>query len=358
MRIIQILTTIAFGDAVSNDTLAIRDIIRERGYETAIYAEHIDTRLPAGTAKTVDRLPKLQDTDVILYHASTGTRLNFDLPGYPGKKIMIYHNITPDSFFQGYSQEAVRLTRYGYEGMRFLADKVDYCIADSDYNRQQLYKMGYKCVIDVCPIIIPFEDYDQTPDGKVIDRYNGDGWTNLLFVGRIAPNKCQEDVIRAFYCYQRDYNPMSRLFLVGSSGGMEKYEGELKRYVNLLGLEDKVVFPGHIKFNEILAYYKIADVFICMSEHEGFCVPLVEAMFFKTPIVAYRSSAVPETLGKGGILLKDKDPYVAAAVVDRIINDRGLQEYILNKQREKLSELRYETVKDKLIACLSTFLKA
>lgn len=356
MRIIQLLTTIAFGDAVSNDSLAIRNIIREMGYNTGIYAEHIDEKLLAGTAKVVASMPRLNADDVIIYHASTGTQLNFDLPGMPGRKLMIYHNITPASFFEDYSPEAVQLTRLGYDGMRFLADKTDYCIADSDYNRRDLVKQGYTCPIDVCPILIPFEDYDQKPDSRILNLYRGDGWTNLLFVGRIAPNKKQEDVIRAFFCYQRDYNPRSRLFLVGNAGGMEKYEGRLKAYVKRLGLEDKVIFPGHIKFNAILAYYRLADVFVCMSEHEGFCVPLVEAMYFDKPIVAYRSSAIPDTMGEGGLLLEDKDPHMAAAVIDRVVRDGALRAYISARQRTRLKEYSYDAVKARLVSCIEKFL--
>ena len=357
MQLIQLLTTIAFGDAVSNDTLAIRDIIREMGYDTGIYAEHIDERMPAGTAKVVTSMPRLNADDVIIYHASTGTQLNFDLPGMPGRKLMIYHNITPASFFEDYSPEAVQLTNLGYDGMRFLADKTDYCIADSEYNRRDLLKLGYTCPIDVCPILIPFEDYDQKPDPRTLNRFGGDGWTNLLFVGRIAPNKKQEDVIRAFFCYQRDYNPRSRLFLVGNANGMEKYEGRLKAYVKRLGLEDKVIFPGHIKFNAILAYYRLADVFVCMSEHEGFCVPLVEAMYFDTPIVAYRSSAIPDTMGEGGLLLGDKDPHMAAAVIDRVVRDDTLRAFISEKQRTKLTEYSYDAVKARLVGCIEKFLR-
>lgn len=357
MEIVQLLTTIAFGDAVSNDTLAIRDIIRGMGCETGIYAEHIDEKLPAGTAKVVTSLPKLAADDVIIYHASTGTQLNFDMPRLPGRKLLIYHNITPAAFFEGYSQTAVQLTHWGYEGMRFLADKVDYCIADSDYNRKDLRKLGYTCPIDVCPILIPFEDYDQAPDRKIINRYKDDGWTNLLFVGRIAPNKKQQDVIRAFYCYQRDYNPKSRLFLVGNAYGMEKYEGQLKAYVERLGLTGRVIFPGHIKFDAILAYYRLADVFVCMSEHEGFCVPLVEAMYFDTPIVAYRSSAIPDTMGEGGLLLEDKDPHMASAVIDRVVRDEALRAYISTRQRAKLAEYSYDAVKKRLVGCIEKFLQ-
>lgn len=352
MRMIQVLPTIAFGDAVGNDALAIRDIISEMGYETGIYAENIDTRLPADTAKRIDSIPALQPDDILIYHASTGTQLNFDLPKFGGKQVMIYHNITPPEFFEGYSPIAVELTQKGYEGLRFLADKVSYCIAVSDYNRQDLRKMGYSCPIDVCPILIPFEDYAKKPDQQVLDRYKNDGWTNLLFVGRIAPNKKQEDVIRAFYCYQRRYNPQSRLFLVGSAGGMEKYESELHGYVDRLGIADKVIFPGHIKFDAILAYYHLADVFVCMSEHEGFCVPLVEAMYFDKPIVAYRSSAIPETLGDGGLLLEDKDPEMAAAVIDRVVRDGALRAYLSARQRERLRVFSYESVKKQLLECL------
>ncbi len=352
MKIIQLLPTLSFGDAVGNDTLAIRKILQEEGYESRIYAENIDRRLPAGSALSLAKMPELKSGDVLIYHASTGTKLNQRFPTFGGKKVMIYHNITPPGFFRGYSPEAVRLTEFGYEGIRYLANKVQFCIADSEYNRSELIKMGYKCPIEVCPIVIPFEDYDRRPDPKVLKRYEGDGVFNLLFVGRIAPNKKQEDIIRAFYCYQKKYNPRSRLFLVGSSGGMERYEARLKSYVRTLGLEDRVVFPGHIRFPEILAYYRLADVFVCMSEHEGFCVPLVEAMHLGKPIVAYGSSAVPETLSGGGLLLESKDPWTAAAAINRLAEDEALREYLAERQKARLEALSYPEVKKKFMACL------
>ncbi len=358
MRIVQLLPTISFGDAVGNDTRALRRIIADLGYETEIYAENIDDRLPDGTAKRCGDMPPLSNDDVLIYHVSTGTRLNFDLPKLGGRKMLIYHNITPAKYFEGYSPEAVRLTGYGYEGVRFLADKVEYCVADSDYNRQDLRRMGYACPIDVCPILIPFSDYDKEPDASVLAKYRGDGWTNLLFVGRIAPNKRQEDVIRAFFAYHRDYNAKSRLFLVGSSNGMERYEAKLRTYTQRLGIGDSVLFPGHIRFDAILAYYKLADVFVCMSEHEGFCVPLVEAMYFDKPIVAYGASAISGTLGKGGLLLQDKDPHMAAAVIDRVVRDAALRTWISERQREKMKEYRYDAVKDRFIACLDRLLNS
>ncbi len=352
MKISQLLPTLSFGDAVGNDTLAIQKILREEGYESEIYAENIDRRLSSGQVSSVEKMPGFKPEDILIYHASTGTKLNALFPTLGGKKVMIYHNITPPAFFAEYSPEAVRLTESGYAGIRSLADKVQFCIADSEYNRQELIKMGYTCPIEVCPIVIPFEDYDRPPDPKVMKRYQGDGFFNLLFVGRIAPNKRQEDVIRAFYCYQKRYNPRSRLFLAGSCQGMERYGTRLKSYVRTLGLEDRVIFPGQIKFPEILAYYRLADVFVCMSEHEGFCVPLAEAMHLGKPIVAYRSSAVPETLSGGGLLLDSKDPWTAAAAIHRVAEDEALRAFLAEKQRARLAALSYPEVKKRFLACL------
>ena len=352
MQIIQLLPTIQFGDAVSNDARAIDAIIREQGYSTAIYAENIDAHLPKGTAQLASNMPRLRDDDILIYHASTGTRLNYELPNFGGRQVMFYHNITPPQYFHGYNESAENLTKSGYEGMRFLSDKVNYCIADSDYNRQDLRRMGFKCPIDVCPIIIPFEDYDQEPNARLLNQYRGKKWTNLLFVGRIAANKKQQDVIRAFYCYQKRYNPKSRLFLVGNIQGMERYAIQLQRYTQLLGIEDKVVFTGHVKFDEILAYYRMADIFVCMSEHEGFCVPLVEAMYFGIPIVARRTSAISGTLGKGGLLLNDNSPEMAAAAIDRVLKDEALRDFLAEQQEKRLDELKYESVKQQVLACI------
>ena len=346
------IPVLAFGDAVGNDILAIRDILAGAGYRTEIYTEAVDRRLPKNSAKSVKRMPALSKNDILIYHACTGAQMNFDLPKYGGKKVMVYHNVTPPEFFHNYSPEIERTQISAYEGMRFLSDKVDYCIADSAYNRDDLLKMGYTCPIDVCPIAIPFGDYDRPVDARLACMYRNDPTTNLLFVGRIAPNKKQEDVIRAFYCYQRRYNPRSRLILVGNSGGMERYESELRAYAEWLGIAGSVVFPGHIRFEEILTYYRAADAFVCMSEHEGFCVPLVEAMYFGVPIIAYRSTAVPETLGEGGLLLDDKDPELAAAVIDRVIRDEALRIRIFESQKQELARFRYEAVRDRFLKCI------
>ena len=352
MKIIQLLPTMSFGDAVSNDTLAIRQMIREMGIETENYAENIDDRLPAGSVKPMREMPELEDEDLLIYHGSTGDPLNMWVPRLGGRKVMRYHNITPPEFFRGYNEQAVARAMSGLQEMQLIARAFPYGIADSDFNRQDMRRLGFKCPIDVCPIVIPLEDYDREPDKDVLKKYQGDGITNLLFVGRIAPNKKQENVIRAFRYYRKYYNPKSRLFLVGSDTGMTNYRYQLENYIRALGLTGRVIFPGHISFAAILAYYRLADVFVCMSEHEGFCVPLVEAMYFDLPIVAYASSAIPETLGKGGLLLDSKDPQVAAAAIDRMIRDKELRAKISEEQKARLAQFRYEQVSATMKDCI------
>lgn len=356
MRIAQLLPTLSYGDAVGNDTRAIKELLIELGYETQIYAENIDSRLPKGTAEFIAKMPKLGNNDVIIYHGSTGTDLNEKLPKCGGRKLMIYHNVTPPHFFELYSQDAKDLTEYGLSGIRGLAKKLEYCIADSEFNKQDLLRMGYTCPIDVCPILIPFSDYEKRPSEKILEQYKGDGYTNLLFVGRIAPNKCQEDVLRAFCCYQKCYNTKSRLVLAGSWDGMESYYNRLYAYAQMLGIADHVIFTGHIKFDEILAWYHLADVFVCMSEHEGFCVPLVEAMFFNIPIVAYSSTAIPDTLGGSGVLLETKEPDKAAWEIYRLVVDRQKRENVLRVQRKRLQDFSHDSVRKILVEQMTKFI--
>lgn len=352
MKVLQLTPSLLVGDAIGNDVVAIRKILEEEGYETDIYCYYMDPRLPKDLAKPMDLLPDLNEDDILLYHACTDSPMTYQLPGLKGKKVLIYHNITPPSFFGQYSKEVEGIQARALEGMRFLSDKVDCCIADSEFNRSDLIRFGFHCPIDVCPIIIPFEDYRQPPDQEIISRYKGDGWTNMLFVGRIAPNKKQEDIIRAFYCYQRDFNPQSRLILIGSSNGMELYRSRLELFIKKLDISDKVILPGHVRFSEILGFFSLADVFVCQSEHEGFCVPLIEAMLFRIPIVAYNCTAIPETLGSGGLLLSEKDPLLTAASVHRIVSDASLREYLVRQQQVTLSRFGYDKVRERFLECL------
>lgn len=355
MRIIQVLTTVSFGDAVSNDALALQKALREMGYDTDIYAEHIDPRLEEGRVKKIKELSGLKKKDVVIYHLSTGTELNYAVAKYEARKILIYHNVTPPHFLAPYKPYKAKQCQYGLDGARYLADKVDYCLADSEWNRQDLLAMGYPCKIDVLPIMIAFEDYAKKPNQKIVQKFKGKG-TNILFTGRVAPNKCHEDLITSFYLYKKNYNPDARLFLVGSYSGMEEYYSRLLSYVEQLGVQD-VYFTGHISFEDMLAYYYAADLFLCASEHEGFCVPLVEAMYFDVPIIAYDSTAIDWTLGGSGILMPDKTPALVAGMMNRLLTDQELREDVVENQRIRLMDFDRETIQALFRQYIENFLK-
>ncbi len=342
MRIYQVVSAFAYGDAIGGVTLAMKNAIRSMGYETEIFAENIDERLPAGAGKLVGELPELSPDDVVIYHLSNGAELNRKIAGWNCRKIICYHNITPPHFFKYYNETAMLDCARGLRDARLLAAGVDYCLADSEYNKQDLIRMGFKQQIDVLPILMNFKDYDQEPDSEVLKQFQ-DGGPNILFTGRVAPNKKIEDVIRAFYYYKTYLCQDARLFLVGSKGNPDTYYRELQKYTEELGLKD-VYFTGHISFKQILAYYRLADLFLCMSEHEGFCVPVVEAMYFGIPIIAYDSCAVPETLGKGGILTGNKDPKVVAELIGQVLGSEELKKEIIENQKTELERFQHDRV--------------
>ena len=353
MKVFQFTPTVTPGDAVSNDARAINRLVRSMGYEAELAADAIRGRYPGEGISRLTRLPKLEKEDVFLYHHSiASSRLDW-IRSLKCRKVMIYHNVTPPEFFLPYDINQVDLCRRGLQEMKDLKDSFDYCLAASEFNKQDLLRAGYSCPIDVLPILIPFEDYRREPDAATVERCS-DGWTNILFVGRIAPNKRQENVIRAFDCYKQTVNPKSRLILVGSVS-TARYKEQLDAYIRANGVED-VIFPGHIRFDEILGYYKTASVFLCMSEHEGFCVPLLEAMSFDVPVIALDSCAVPYTLGGSGLLLPDASPTLAAAAIDRLVIDRALRSAVIEGQRRRLQDFSYETVSAQFETLFRAFL--
>lgn len=346
-RIVQLLPNLSYGDGVGNDVLAIDRILKENGYDTHIYAEYIGNRIDKAIASPIRKMRDLTENDMILYHLSTGCRLNYQLADYPGTKIIRYHNVTPPKFFSLYDSRNAVGCREGLRGMEALRDTADYCLADSEFNKQDLIHAGYQCEIDVIPILIPFDDYKREPDPEVLTKYS-DGMTNILFTGRIVPNKKQEDVIQAFACYQKYYNKNSRLILVGSPAGAVTYYDSLQEYVRRLGVQN-VVFTGHISFAEILACYAVADLFLCMSEHEGFCIPLVEAMLFEVPIVAHLCTGVTDTLGGSGFPIVRKDPVETAGVLHYIMTHEEVRTRLIREQNIRLRDFDGETVGRRLL---------
>ncbi len=345
-RVINMLPVLAYGDAVGNDAVAMHRSLADNGYDSILCAAAHDARIKDKVISSDDIDPK--EDDIIIYHLSTGHELNKQFKKMPGKKIIRYHNITPPEYFYGYNRMALSNCVMGYKEMYSLNRSADYILADSEYNLSDLRNAGYEAPGEALPILIPFSDYEKEPDEETLNKMK-DGRTNILFTGRIVPNKRQEQVIRAFYHYKKKFDEDARLIFVGNPGGMELYYDSLVDYANGLGIGEDVIFPGHIPFSAILSYYRSADLFLCMSDHEGFCVPLVESMFFDVPIVAKDTTAIPYTLGGAGVLLKDDDPIAAAEEMNRILSDDKVKEEIIKGQRERLDFFDHDRIEKRFL---------
>lgn len=355
MKIVQLLPSISYGDAVGNDTLALYDLLYKAGYDTAIYAGNIDEKLKRVYIHNYADLPDLGEEDIVIYHFAIGSdEMRRILEHTKARRLMIYHNITPAGFFDPYDQDMAGGCRKGRQELLDMADLFEACLADSAYNAEELVKAGYRCPIAVLPILIPFEDYKKKPSKAVMSRYENDGYENWLFVGRIAPNKKQENVIRAFAYYKKHYNSQSRLFFVGAPV-VEAYDDALKRYAGELGLSSDVVFTGHTSFADILAYYRLANAFVCMSEHEGFCVPLIEAMLFDVPVIAYYSSAIPDTLGGAGLLVHDAEGIAVSQLADQLHKDSSFRKSVIENQRKRLHDFSFEKVSNEALSYFDQF---
>ena len=345
MKIFQVAESLAIGDAVANDVVALDGLLKEKDICGGIFISNknnISSRYIHKIAEPVSEMPELSEEDVLLFHHAISNDFCYELPKLKCRKILVYHNITPPHFFEGIHIGFRDATQKGLDQIKLLKNEFECCIAASVFNKEDLRKLGYTCPIFVCPILVPFDDYKQKPSDHIISKYS-DGWTNILFVGRLSPNKKQEDIVHAFALYKKYYNKKSRLFLVGSDG-VEQYGLKLRKYIEDISVKD-VFITGSVPFKDILAYYSIADVFVCMSEHEGFCVPLIESMFFNVPILAYDSCAVPQTLGDSGVILKHKDFLLAAGWVNQLVSNNTLRQMILDKQSKRLKYFEYDYVK-------------
>ena len=347
VRVIQVCYRIQYGDAIGNDILSIQRALDEEGIVTGIYSEHIcDRLLEAGVAFPLDELPPLTAKDVIIFHPAVMNPFAARLPELDCKVILRYHNITPPEYFEPYDPNLAKRLAQGLQEIRDMRPYVDYAMTDSEFNKQDLINMGYQCEMSVVPVLIPFSDYDQEPAGDVIAGYQ-DEYQNILCIGRGAPNKKVEDVLDAYSTYKKRYNPHSRLFLVGRYND-DPYVRKLREKIQKEEIPD-VVFTGHISFSEVLAYYRLSDLCICMSEHEGFCVPLLEAMYLHVPVLAYAAAAVPYTMGNAGILLQSKQADYVAKHMDRIMKSDLLRNAVLRRQRKRVAEMSYDTVKDRVL---------
>jgi glycosyltransferase involved in cell wall biosynthesis len=335
MEIHQFSTSLAYGDAISDEILEIQKVLREKGHRSEIFTRFFDPRL-AGLRRDYREYKKLSSpANVVIFHFSIGSPVSKLFFRVPDKKIMIYHNITPHAFFIDWHRILARECYKGRLEIRLFVDKVDLAVGDSDFNRRELEAAGYPRT-GVLPILMDFSKFDR-PGDPVTRRLFGDGKTTILFVGRIIPNKRFEDVIKVFHLYNKCFNPDSRLILAGDYRGLERYYASLLDLLDRLGLRD-VHFSGHVEFGELVAFFDLADVYLSLSEHEGFGVPILEAFHRKIPVVGFDAGAVGETMNGGGVLLREKDFFRTAALIDVLVRNKGLRQAVIQGQLRALEK--------------------
>ncbi|HEX2694589.1 MAG TPA: glycosyltransferase, partial [Acidobacteriota bacterium] len=294
MRVDQLVPAFHRGDAIGDTALHMRDFLRSKGFVSDIYCLDRDKELEGEGLPFAEFRPA-GERDVTILHFALPSPLTAGLARQAGRKVILYHNITPERFFAPYNAEMVHICRVGREELASLVPSVDMALADSEYNRRELADLGFRRT-DVLPLFIDFRKYETPASAFVRDLYR-DGRTNILFVGRIAPNKKIGDLIKVAFYYKKYISPLVRLIVVGKTSSLPKYFESLVRMADEFYLKpQEIVFTGHVPDEEMFALYEASDVFLSMSEHEGFCLPLVESMAFDLPIVAYDAAAVPFTL--------------------------------------------------------------
>lgn len=336
-KVHQILATLGYGDAIGNEVLGINRALRAAGYASEIIVETADPRLEHLTVDYRDMVGEVGAGDLLIHHFSLGSRASRTAFALPARMALIYHNITPPEYFLGIHDQLVRQCYHGRRELTAYRTRCQIALGDSEFNRQELEADGFDPT-GVLHVVPDFSHLDVTPDSRILDAYD-DEWTNILFVGRVIPNKRPDDVIRFFHAYKTTCNPKARLILAGSYGGFDKYLAQLHAFIAALGVRD-VHLLGQVTNEALSALYDTADLFLCASEHEGFCVPLIEAFYKRVPVLAYAATAVPATMDGGGVLYADRDPAGVAALMQSLTDDAAMADRVLLAQDAALDRLR------------------
>ena len=333
----QVLATLGYGDAIGHEVLGIQRVLRAAGYESDIFVETADPRLEPLTRDYRELVDASHPDHLLLHHFSIGSKASRTAYALPDRMALIYHNITPPEYFAAVHRTLAQQCFRGRREIHAYVDRCDLALGDSEFNRQDLASLGFPRTA-VLPVVPDLTHLDNDADWFVSRQFD-DEWTNIIFVGRVIGNKRIEDLIRSFYVYQSRFNPRSRLLIVGVFSVFERYFSALTHMVDELRLTN-VHFVGHVSDAELIAYYELADLFLCASEHEGFCVPIVEAFYKQIPVIAYAATAVPSTMDGAGVLFHDRSPAHVASLVDAVLSDTDLQDLIVEGQLAAVDRLQ------------------
>lgn len=347
----QFVPELGIRDAIGRHVLAIHDTLESAGIVSHIWAGevHESLRHRAGLVGDADIAPN----DLLMYQFAVGHAMADDLVARSERLIIDYHNITPRHFFTAWDPALIHAVDWGLRQLPTMASRCCLSLGDSAFNAGELIELGFPNV-HVLPILLDYAEVEAESGPAPSSR--GATGSHWLFVGRIVPNKAQHDLIKAFAAYRHLYDPTAQLSIVGAVSA-PGYNDALLGMIDALHLGDSVHLSGSVSSLELARQYRSADVFVCLSEHEGFCVPLIEAMHHKLPVVAFAAGAVPETLGGAGVLLDDKSPAVVAAAVHQLSVTPGLTQQLLGAAQSRLEHFGFARTQATLLRLLAPLLE-
>lgn len=354
MNISQILAGFADGDAISHEAIQLRDIIRSWGYESDIFVD------PATVSPSLQQQCRPLASyaagadDICLHHYGINSPATDIFLAAPARKVIIYHNITPAEYFDGFSDSVAAELRSGRARLRDICRYADAVWTVSQFNADELQALGV-AKVEVFPLLFSSWNLDGPPAPLIIEKFTG-RLKNILFVGRIVPNKRIEDLIQAFAWYHKTLNPYSRLLLVGSNRSAPRYYAMLRMLAGDLDLPN-VCFEGFAAPAGLAAYYRVADAYVCPSIHEGYCLPLLEAMHCGVPVIARAAGGMPEAMDGAGVLYCGLDEVELAVLFHKVLADKKLRSKILAAQRARMDRLQSRQPDLELKTLLGAWLK-
>jgi len=324
------------GDAIGDSARRVRALLRQLGHDSELYALSIDDDLADDVRPFADAGAKRGD--LTIFHYALPSPMTEAFASLGGGRILQYHNVTPAAFFAPYDPNLFRLAALGRAELKTLAGRVDLALGDSEYNRRELESLGFGPT-GVFPIAVDTSRITRPASRPALEAILDDGLVNFLFVGRIAPNKKIEDHIRMAEHYKRYVDAYYRFIFVGRFDVVPRYYSMIRALMTEYRLlDDRFIFTGPVPDAELAVYYRHAAVYTSLSEHEGFCVPLVEAMAADVPVLAYAAAAVPDTLGGAGVQFAPKDLEFAAELLGELAFNDELRTSVIAGQRQRLQD--------------------
>ena len=312
------------GDAVGRHTLRLRDVLAARGIASHVYVERADPETESETRPYTAYAGEAERGDVLVYQFATASALAPWLQARPEPLVVNYHNVTPPQLYAPWDNAMARHQLLALAQLRQLAPRSTLAIAVSAFNEAELREAGYAVTAVVPPAAIAPAGA-SSPGTTAADAVRPRRGARWVSVGRLAPNKGIEFAAMALLVTRAHHDPGATLTVVGRPV-VPPYTAALRRFVDDMGLHDAVTFTGALSDADLAATMARSDVLVITSQHEGFGVPVLEAMSIGVPVVASRCGALPEVVGDGGLLVDATDPWALAGAVERVMAQPGLRE--------------------------------